>query len=103
MARPVTITISHEIGREEAQRRIREGFEKVADNIGFGSKFEQRWEGETLHFNAQAMGMSATGSVEVAETTATITVMLPGLLAGMAEMIKGKVEKESTLLLEKKK
>ena len=102
MARPVTITISHDLGREEAQRRIRDGFEKAARNIGFNSEFEQRWDGDTLHFDAKAFGMSANGTVEAAEKTVTVTVVLPALLAGMAEMIKGKVEKESTLLLEKK-
>ena len=102
MARPVTINISHDLGREEAQRRIRDGFEKVAGKIEFGSEFEQRWEGDTLHFDAKAFGMSATGTVEAGEKMVTVTVVLPALLAGMAEMIKGKVEKESTLLLEKK-
>ena len=101
MAKPVTINISHDLGREEARRRIEDGFGKVTANIGFGS-LDQRWEGDTLHFEARAMGMTIPGTVEPADTTVTIIVVLPTLLAGMAEMIKGKVEKESTLLLEKK-
>lgn len=101
MARPVTITIPHELGREEAHRRIRDGFDKVTAKVGLAS-IDQRWEDDTLHFDARAMGMTAAGTVETGEKAVTITVVLPALLAGMAEAIKGKVEKESTLLLEKK-
>lgn len=102
MAKPVTITISHELGREEALRRIGDGFGKVGDSLGFAVKLDQRWEGDTLHFGAKTMGQAIDGTVDVADAHVTITVVLPALLAGMAEMIRGKVEKESTLLLEKK-
>ena len=52
MAKPVTVTISHELGREEAYRRIDEGFGKVADGLGFALKLDQHWEGDTLAFEA---------------------------------------------------
>lgn len=103
MAKPVTVTISHDLGRTEAHRRIDEGFEKVASSLGFAITIDQRWEGETMQFNARAVGQTLTGTVEVAEEDVTITVVLPLFLAGMAERIKGKLQKESSLLLEKKK
>lgn len=102
MAKPVTVTISHELGREEARRRISEGFGKVADGLGFAIKLDQRWEGDTMHFDARAVGQVITGQVEVADDNVTVTMILPLFLAGMAERIKGKLQKESTLLLEKK-
>ncbi|WP_223476458.1 polyhydroxyalkanoic acid system family protein [Oricola indica] len=102
MAKPVTVTISHELGREEAYRRIDEGFGKVADGLGFALKLDQHWEGDTLAFEARAMGQVINGTVDVAEDNVVITVVLPLFLAGLAERIKGNLEKESTLLLEKK-
>lgn len=102
MAKPVTVTISHELGRDEAYRRIDEGFEKVANGLGFALKLDQRWEGDTLHFDARAMGQMINGTVDVADESVTITVVLPLFLAGLAERIKGNLQKESTILLEKK-
>ena len=29
MSRPVTVTISHDLGKEEARRRVRDGFDKL--------------------------------------------------------------------------
>ncbi|WP_026479314.1 polyhydroxyalkanoic acid system family protein [Ahrensia sp. 13_GOM-1096m] len=102
MAKPVTITISHELGKDAAKSRIDGGFQKVGDRLGFGLSINQRWESDTMHFDARAMGQTIEGSLDVHETNVIITVMLPLLLAGMAETIKAKLQKESTLLLEKK-
>ena len=102
MAKPVTITISHELGREEAVRRLRTGFDKVGDGLGFAVKMDQRWDGDTLHFDARTMGQAINGTVDVAEESVTIIVVLPALLAGMAEMVAGRIRKQSALLLDKK-
>lgn len=102
MAKPVTISVSHELGTQDAKVRIDKGFAKVGEKLGFGLKVNQHWEGDTLNFDASAMGQVITGTLIVEETRVVITVMLPLFLAGMAETLKGKLQKESTLLLEKK-
>lgn len=102
MAKPVTVTVSHELGREAAKERIAKGFDQVASSISFGLSMEQTWQDDTMHFSARALGQSITGTVEPHEENVTITVVLPGLLAGMAETIQGKLKKESQILLEKK-
>lgn len=102
MAKPVEIMISHELGREKALERIRGGFDRVGNAIGMGVKLNQRWEGEVLHFDARALAQKVNGTIEVFEKHVRIEVTLPAFLAGMAEMIGGKIKKESTLLLEKK-
>lgn len=102
MAKPVTITISHELGRDEATSRIRNGFDRVGDKLGFGVAMNQRWNDNRLDFDARVLGQGINGTVEVRETDVEIMVVLPALLAGMAETLKGKLQKESTLLLEKK-
>jgi putative polyhydroxyalkanoate system protein len=101
MAKPVTMTISHELGRDAAVRRIQSGFDKVGESLGFGLKLDQRWEGDTLHFGARTMGQAIDGTLDVTDDQVIITLVLPALLAGMAEGIAGKIKKQSTLLLEK--
>ncbi|MCC0028918.1 MAG: polyhydroxyalkanoic acid system family protein [Brucellaceae bacterium] len=102
MAKPVSVTISHDLGREAALERIRNGFDRVSDGLGFGVKLDQEWQGDTLHFGAKAMGQSISGELDTFDDHVRVTLVLPALLAGMADMIMGKIQKQSALLLEKK-
>ncbi len=105
MARPVTITISHELGLEGARGRIRDGFDKLKTQMtdGMMFTFTEEWPtDDTLKFTAKGLGQNITGSVDIFPQHVRIEVVLPGLLASVAEVITGKVEKEGRLLLESK-
>lgn len=102
MAKPVSMTLSHDLSKEEALARIRGGFDRYAGDIGMGIALNSRWEADTCHFDAKALGQNVTGEIEVREEDVRIEVRLPMLLAGMADKILGKLKKDTTLLLEKK-
>lgn len=105
MARPVTVTISHDLGKEEAGRRVRDGFGKLQRQMTGGMlfKFTEEWASEdTLTFQAKGLGQDITGQIDIFPRHVRIVVTLPGLLATIAETITGKVEREGRLLLEKK-
>ena len=105
MARPVTVTISHDLTQEEARRRMREGFGKIKKQLSGGLmfKFTEEWRNDdTLYFEARGLGQHITGSVEIFPQHIRIEAVLPNLLASLAEIITGKVERESQILLEKK-
>ncbi|MEE2692685.1 MAG: polyhydroxyalkanoic acid system family protein [Pseudomonadota bacterium] len=105
MARPVTVTVSHELGKDEARRRIAEGFDKLKRQMtgGMMFAFTEEWAGEDrLDFTARGLGQNISGRIDVFPQHVRIEVVLPGLLASIAEIITGKVEKEGRLLLEKK-
>lgn len=102
MAKPVTMTVSHDLGREEALSRLKGGFDKYAGDIGMGIAINSRWEGDTCHFDAKALGQTVEGEIAVRENDVMLEVRLPMLLAGMADKILGKLKKDTTLLLEKK-
>jgi hypothetical protein len=102
MAKPVVMTISHELGRDVAIERIRSGFDRIGGTLGIAVTFNQRWEGDTLHFDAKAMGQSISGKLDVRATDVVIELLLPALLAGFATKIGARIRNESTLLLEKK-
>ena len=101
MAKPVTITVSHELGREKALERVRNRFDKVEEAIGMGVRLDKEWRDEQLHFTAGAFGQTVTGTVDVTETDMTIQLMLPALLAGMAGKLSDTLGKQSRLLLAK--
>src|SRR3954462_12965846 len=100
MPRPVIVDIAHELGREEARRRIKNGFGRIRDQLGVGTlAFEERWEGERLHFSAGALGQKVTGRVDVLEKSVRIELDLPWPLAALAGTLQRRVRNAGALLL----
>ena len=104
MAKPVTVTISHDLGRAGARGRIDGGLDKLMNSFAAGMlTLDKSWStDDRMDFDARAMGQHVTGHVDVADDSVTIEVKLPLLLAGMAEKIAGKLRDDGKLLLEKK-
>ena len=105
MARPVTVTISHDLGKEEARNRVRDGFGQIRNSLSGGMmfKFTEEWTSEdTLTFVAKGLGQNITGSIDIFPQHVRIEAVLPSLLASIAETISGRVEKQGQILLEKK-
>lgn len=105
MSRPVTVILKHDLGVAEASRRLRDGFGRIRQSLSGGMmfRFDEDWASDTsLHFTAKGLGQTITGSVDVFPQHVRIEATLPGLLASLAEIISGRVEKEGQILLEKK-
>ena len=101
-SRPVTVTLSHELPRAEVKRRLDENVGQLTSQIGAVAKVDHDWSGDTLNFRARAMMQTITGDVTVFDDHVRITVVLPGLLAGMAEKVSGNLSRQGQLLLGKK-
>jgi len=106
MARPVSVTIPHALGKDEARRRIEEGFgrlrQQMTSGIGAMMSFQERWEGDRLHFEGGGLGQKMTGRLDVRADAVEIQLDLPDILAALAEKITGKLKTEGQKLLEKK-
>lgn len=105
MSRQVTVTLTHDLGKEEARRRIAEGFDKIKGGLsgGFMFQFAQEWSGaDRLSFTAKGFGQNISGAIDIFPQHVRIEAMLPNLLAAIAESITGRMEREGKLLLEKK-
>ncbi len=105
MARPVTITISHDLGKDEARTRVRDGFDKLKGAMtgGMMFKFQEEWtSADTLSFTAKGLGQNITGTIDIFPAHIRIVATLPGLLAAIAETVAGRVEAQGKLLLENK-
>jgi hypothetical protein len=105
MAKPVSITVSHDLGREGAVARLREGIDRIRDRLGMVKMqlVEERWEGDSLHFGVAALGYTVRGRLDVEQALVRVEVMLPWVLAVFAEKLKIGVEKQGQILLEKPK
>jgi hypothetical protein len=106
MARPITVTIPHQLGKDEARRRIADGFGQLRDQMAAGPltllKFQERWEGDLLLFEGGALGQTIRGHIEILTDSVILVVELPEILAALAESIKGRLSKQGQKLLEKK-
>lgn len=105
MSKPISITIPHEIGRAEARRRLDEGLAKLSEQALSGglAKLHQAWDGDRMSFSAQALGQTITGRLEVLDEAVRMEVDLPNVFALIAGKIKGKLQTQGRLLLEKRK
>lgn len=103
MSKAVTVTIPHELGRAEARRRIDEGFASFSQHMGAAAGvLSKTWADDRLSFALAALGQQISGSIDVDDSAVRLEILLPNLLAVMAEKVKGRLRKEGQLLLEKK-
>jgi hypothetical protein len=103
MSGPLVISIPHRLGKEEAICRLKTGLAEVGTRFGhLLSVSEQAWTGDHLHFRVSTLGQAVSGSIDVAEDNVRLEVLLPWLLAWLAEKIQPLIRKEGALLLEEK-
>ena len=103
MSKPLTIDIPHTLGAAEAKRRLEGGLASLGQQVPGGlSDFRQQWDGDTLSFAASAAGQSISGTAQVLADAVRLEIMLPGLLNLIAGKLRGKIEQQGQLLLEKR-
>jgi hypothetical protein len=65
VSRPVSVNVPHKLGRDEARRRIEQGFGQIQQQLTGGMAgmvaCQQRWEGNRLYFEASSLGQKMTG------------------------------------------
>lgn len=101
MAAPLTVSIPHSLGREEALKRLKSGLEGVPASSLF--TLEQRpWADYRMPFIVRAFGQAIEGSLQVEEEAVKLEVVLPALLRKLWEPLKTVLLGRTKALLEKK-
>ena len=100
MAKPLVVTIPHQLGVAEARKRLETGFAEMTAKLpGGAAKIDQRWDGDRLIFAALIGGQDIRGTLDVLADAVRIEVVLPGLLGMLAGKIGGRLKDEGQLLL----
>ncbi|HEV7372299.1 polyhydroxyalkanoic acid system family protein [Arenibaculum sp.] len=103
MSRPVTVSIPHQLGKQEARNRLQEGRDRMRSHLaGVATSIDEEWQGDTLVFRVVALAQTITGRIEVLDDSVEVEVDLPWMLAMLAEKIKGRVRHQGALMLTKK-
>ncbi len=85
------IAIAHDLGQEEATRRLQERFHTVKDQFGSHiSDLEESWEPHGLRFAFRVMGQKISGSVTSEPSQVQVAADLP--MAAL--MFKGTIEQQ---------
>ncbi len=102
MAAPLVVSIPHQLGREEAKRRLQSGLTRAATSLPMLKVDEERWESDRLVFRVRALGQAATGHVDVADDHVLVEVTLPPLLQRFAQAAQAAIKNRGQLLLTKR-
>jgi hypothetical protein len=95
--------IPHRLGQAEAITRLKSGLNAAQAKFGqFLSMQEQTWTGNRLRFRLSALAQSVGGTIDVFDDHVRLELVLPWLLATIAETIKPLIRNEGMLLLGKK-
>lgn len=103
MNQTITLTLPHSLPKAEARRRVDEALAQAGHQLTQIkiAQFRKNWEGDRLTFLAQLLGQEVAGHVEVQEQGIKLEVSLPGILAFMADVVRGRLQSEGRKLLAK--
>ena len=98
---PISIRISHRLGRDEAKRRIDDGLAAIRrDAAQYVRSLDYQWQGYRLDFSAAILFQTIAGHIDVEDDVVRIEFMLPRLLHLAARSIIGRIESRGAALLE---
>ncbi|HET9812505.1 MAG TPA: polyhydroxyalkanoic acid system family protein [Sphingomicrobium sp.] len=100
MTQPIEVDLPHNLGRDEARRRIANNVHKLEQHIPGGAQVQSGWTGDQLNLDVAAMGQSVTATIDVQETRVRLKVLLPPMLGMFAGMIQAALQKKGDILLE---
>jgi putative polyhydroxyalkanoate system protein len=100
MTQPIEVDLPHNLGKDEARRRIANNIHKLQEHIPGGAQVQSGWTGDQMNLDVAAMGQSVTATVDVQETKVRLKVLLPPMLGMFSGMIQAALQKKGDVLLE---
>jgi hypothetical protein len=102
MSQPLTVSIPHKLGRQEAKRRLDSGIGRMRPELSaLVSSLDYNWDGDDLNFRAVAMWQTITGRIEVLEDAVRIEIDLPWMMRLLADTVMKQVRGRGLAMLEK--
>ena len=100
MTQPIDVDLPHNLGKDEARRRIANNLHKLQEHIPGGAHVQSGWAGDRLNLEVAAMGQNVAATIDVMETKVHLKVLLPGMLGMFAGVIQAALQKKGSVLLE---
>ena len=100
MTQPIDVDLPHNLGKDEARRRIGNNIHKLQEHIPGGAQVQSGWTGNQLNLDVAAMGQSVMATIDVMEDKVRLKVLLPPMLGMFSGIIQGALQKKGSVLLE---
>jgi putative polyhydroxyalkanoate system protein len=100
MSHPIEVDLPHKLGKDEARRRIADNVHKLQEHIPGGAQVQSGWVGDQLNLDVAALGQQVTATIDVAESSVKVRMLLPGMLGMFAGPIQAALKKKGSVLLE---
>jgi putative polyhydroxyalkanoate system protein len=100
MTQPIDVELPHNLGRDEARRRIANNIHKLEQHIPGGAHVKSGWTGDQLNLEVAAMGEAVNATIDVMETKVHLKVLLPGMLGMFGGLVQAALQKKGGALLE---
>jgi putative polyhydroxyalkanoate system protein len=100
MTQPIDVDLPHNLGKDEARRRIANNIHKLEQHIPGGAQVQSGWAGDQLNLQITAMGESVNSTIDVMDTKVHLKVLLPGMLGIFASLVQSTLQKKGGALLE---
>src|SRR3954462_5772252 len=103
MSKPLVVMIPHNLGKDEAMRRLQTGIANLHEQFGDKlTRIEDTWTCDHLDIRVSSLGQGVTGALDVTNDQVRLELQLPWVLAGFGEKAEGLIQKQGMLMLEKK-
>jgi putative polyhydroxyalkanoate system protein len=100
MTQPIDVDLPHNLGKDEARRRIANNLHKLEEHIPGGAQVQSGWSGDQLNLKVAAMGEAVNATIDVMETKVHLKVLLPGMLGMFSSLVQAALQKKGGALLE---
>ena len=100
MSQPIDVELPHNLGKEDAKRRIGSNIHKLEQHIPGGAKVQSGWSGDQLNLTVAAMGESVNATIHVHDKSVHLKVLLPGMLGMFSGIVQAALQKKGSVLLE---
>ena len=102
MSQPLIVSIPHNLGRQEAKRRLDSGVGRLGPELaGVVTTLDHSWVEDTLNFRAVAMWQTISGRIEVLNDAVRIEIDLPWMMRLLGDTILRQVRGRGLAMLEK--
>ena len=95
------VPIPHNLGREEARRRMQANSHRMGEGIPGGmAQGETSWPSEDrMALSIQAMGQAVVGHIDVEDTQVVLNVDLPPALGFIEPLVAGAIKQSGQKML----
>jgi putative polyhydroxyalkanoate system protein len=100
MTQPIDVDLPHNLGKDEARRRIANNIHKLQEHIPGGAQVQSGWTGDQLNLQVAALGEAINATIDVMETKVHLKVLLPGMLGMFSGIVQASLQKKGGSLLE---